>query len=163
VDNVVPQEYFSYPVVCMLGELPTPSGAKRVLIQKRRKPGTDYDELWEIPQGRIRRGESFLDAAQRELEEETSMRLASLDLMHGHVTDNILGFAIESFTPFMCVTDPGHDYVGIAVLVSAAGEPVASEESGGHRWAGREEVAHLISSGLVFPLNVPPLKAYFRL
>ncbi|MET0622782.1 MAG: NUDIX domain-containing protein [Pyrinomonadaceae bacterium] len=147
----------------MLVELPTPSGAKKVLIQKRRKPGTDYDGLWEIPQGRIKRGESFLDAAQRELKEETSMRLASLDPAHGHVADNILGFAVESFSPFMCVTDPGHDYVGIAVLVSAAGEPAASEESGGHRWVDREEVVKLISSGLVFPLNVPLLKAYFRL
>ena len=49
------------------------SGPPRVLLLRQyRYPADDF--LWELPAGRIDRGESVLDAAKRELLEETGFR-----------------------------------------------------------------------------------------
>ena len=48
----------------------------RVLLQKRRDNG-----LWAIPGGYLEPGESFNEAAQREVREETGIEVGSLELL----------------------------------------------------------------------------------
>lgn len=63
--------------------------AGRVLLSRRRDPNPLFDGRWHLPSGKLDAGESVLEAAVREAEEEIGVRLdpAGLRLVHTlHVT-----------------------------------------------------------------------------
>jgi len=53
----------------------------RVLMQERDEHAPVYPDLWGLPGGRLEDGESFVEGAARELEEETGLRVAPDDLV----------------------------------------------------------------------------------
>lgn len=86
------------------------------VIQKNRKylackrpGGKRHGGLWEFPGGKVRRDESDLAAARRELEEELSVRVVDV------------GAALFE------VRDPGTDYLIVFRHVRIIGEPQALE------------------------------------
>lgn len=52
----------------------------RVLMQERDEHAPVHPDLWGLPGGRLEDGEGFVEAAVRELEEETALRVAPDDL-----------------------------------------------------------------------------------
>jgi mutator protein MutT len=77
----------------------------------RRPARKRHGGLWEFPGGKIREGESRLDAARRELAEELGLEVVSLGaLLH-------------------TARDPGSRYLIEFVEVYALGEPMAHEHS----------------------------------
>lgn len=56
----------------------------RVLLSRRRDRNPVFDGLWHLPSGKLDAGESVLDAATREAEEEIGVRIDPADLRHVH-------------------------------------------------------------------------------
>jgi 8-oxo-dGTP pyrophosphatase MutT (NUDIX family) len=55
-------------------------GEGRVLMQERDEHAPVYPDMWGLPGGRLEDGESFVEAAVRELEEETALVVGADDL-----------------------------------------------------------------------------------
>lgn len=55
-----------------------------VLLSQRRDRNPDFDGLWHLPSGKLDAGESLVDAAAREAEEEVGVLLDPHELRHVH-------------------------------------------------------------------------------
>jgi 8-oxo-dGTP pyrophosphatase MutT (NUDIX family) len=55
-----------------------------VLLTQRRDANPDFNGRWHLPSGKLDAGESILDAAVREAEEEVGVLIDPLDLRHVH-------------------------------------------------------------------------------
>jgi 8-oxo-dGTP diphosphatase len=55
-----------------------------VLLTQRRDTNPDFDGRWHLPSGKLDAGESVLDAAVREAEEEVGVLIDPTDLRHVH-------------------------------------------------------------------------------
>ena len=114
----------------------THDDAGRLLVVRRgQEPAKG---TWSIPGGRVEPGESWAQAAIRELHEETGL--------HGEIT----GFAglIERAAP------DGATYVIADYRLRAAGEPRAADDADDAQWVDRQELSSLTTSpGLVEALR----------
>lgn len=63
----------------------------------RRPPEKQHGGLWEFPGGKVRQGESRLEAAARELEEELGLEVAALGALILSVEEPGSRFVIEFF------------------------------------------------------------------
>lgn len=79
-------------------------GERRILLVKQyRLPARDY--LWELPAGRLDPGETELDAAKRELKEETGYsaekwdELASFFVSPGFLSEKMTIYVARNLTP----------------------------------------------------------------
>jgi ADP-ribose pyrophosphatase len=105
---------------------------ERILLVKQfRLPAEDY--LWEIPAGRLDPGELPLEAAKRELQEETGYKadrwteLASFWASPGYVSERMTLFLAQGLTP---------------------GKPEAMEDERIEmRWFAKQEVGEMIRNG----------------
>lgn len=57
-----------------------------VLLTQRRDTNPEFDGRWHLPSGKLDAGESVLDAAVREAEEEVGVLIDPADLCHVHTT-----------------------------------------------------------------------------
>lgn len=57
-----------------------------VLLTQRRDTNPEFDGRWHLPSGKLDAGESVLDAAMREAEEEVGVLIDPADLRHVHTT-----------------------------------------------------------------------------
>jgi 8-oxo-dGTP pyrophosphatase MutT (NUDIX family) len=151
-------EQFAHPVVSIIVEHGDFEG--HVLLQKRMKSEPDpLSGLHELPQGRLRYGESLLDCASRELKEETG--LENLRLRSQMKSSLVLGESLEEIDVLAVVDTGQHSYLGIYVVGTADGVPRASTESSDPSWYSKEQILDLIKLHRVFPLNVPMLLSYY--
>ena len=67
---------------------------KRVLVT-RRPPNKSLADLWEFPGGKVKEGESDLEAARRELREELGIRVTDVGPVDLSVADPGSDFVIE--------------------------------------------------------------------
>ena len=157
----MPEEILARPVVSIiaLDEAGTP---ERVLLQRRTKgdPGRRFYGLWELPQGKMRAGETLLECAARELFEEAGIEALELDPLHMRMSHAEVG-PVESFRPLTCVLDCECHCMCMAVVMRTRGVPLETPEASEHTWMGFAEVEQLIRSGQLFHLNIPMLRAYF--
>lgn len=59
-------------------------GDGNILLTQRRDTNPIFDGLWHLPSGKLDAGESAIDAASREVEEEVGVLIESADLHHVH-------------------------------------------------------------------------------
>lgn len=152
-------EVLTSPVVSVIVE--RTSDRSRILMQRRTKPeGPGLGGLLELPQGRIRAGESLYQCAIREIEEETGLTGFRAN---AEIDSTLIGSeSLEALTSVVCVSETGyHSYLAVCLIGNADGSPRASSESSEPRWVSREEVITALSESDIYPLNVPMLVSYY--
>ncbi len=101
---------------------PRPSAIRDVYILARRgddvllllRAGTGYmDGYWGPPSGKVEKGETYLEAAVRELEEETGLRVEADDFRFVHAVERM--------------PDSGDPWLGIFFEVTATDSPTNRE------------------------------------
>jgi 8-oxo-dGTP pyrophosphatase MutT (NUDIX family) len=164
-EDIPMSETFVVPVVCIVVPQAAPDGTVRVLVQRRLKKedgrATEYAGLWELPQGKIRQGETIFEAATRELREETGLRALSLWTFHDDRRQRIVNSDTETIIPLICSVDTTLNYLGVGVLIVAEGSIQQTQEASDHQWLTRTELDRLMEQNEVFPLNVPILRHFF--
>ncbi|MGH3912610.1 MAG: NUDIX hydrolase [Pseudonocardiaceae bacterium] len=61
-------------------------GEGNILLTQRRDTNSAFDGLWHLPSGKLDAGESAIDAAAREAEEEVGVLIEPAELHHVHTT-----------------------------------------------------------------------------
>jgi ADP-ribose diphosphatase len=108
---------------------------KRILLVRQyRLPAGAY--LWELPAGRLDPGEKPLQAAKRELKEETGYRAKNWKKLVSYYASP--GYVAEKMTLFLATG-----------LTAGDAQPMDDEEIG-TRWFGSAEVERLIKSGAIY-------------
>src|SRR5258706_6426800 len=64
--------------------------SQKVLLQRRKDTGW-LDDWFDLPSGHVEPGEIFLEAARRELKEETTVEVLEEDLELFHISQNEVG------------------------------------------------------------------------
>ena len=102
-----------------------------VLLVRRANPPDQG--LWGLPGGRMEMGETYLEAALRELEEETGLKADAPALL------TVLDFIEHDSSGTLA-----HHFAMIAVLCRwQSGEAVAADDALEARWFSRDEIATL--------------------
>ncbi|HEX8470077.1 MAG TPA: NUDIX hydrolase [Brevundimonas sp.] len=120
-DLPIPAPVPAVGVVCLRGN--------EVLLIRRGKPPRQGE--WSLPGGRIEPGERAVDAALRELREETGVEAEIVGLL-----DVVDGFFPEAGLHYVLI-----DYVA----TWCSGEPVAGDDAADARFVRRAEVDALIA------------------
>jgi 8-oxo-dGTP pyrophosphatase MutT (NUDIX family) len=157
------KETFPRPVVCIVAERVN-NGTHEILIQRRSKTGKSvaYPGIWELPQGKIRTGESIEEAAYRELKEETTLKVISISHEHEIKKKKILNSNIVTFESTITVIDKENNFIGFGIVVDCEkGRPKETPEASSHQWIDKKEARKLIVQHQIFPLNVPIIRKYF--
>ncbi|MCA9726254.1 MAG: NUDIX domain-containing protein [Candidatus Eisenbacteria bacterium] len=107
----------------------------RFLLQRRRKPGDPYDGFWELPGGRVHRGESIHHCLMREVAEETGLHVQEVLGQRGEQASDRLGGGVRVLSPLVTVevTAPGPIF-GQYYACQARGTARDTAEGNAHRW-----------------------------
>lgn len=147
-------ETFAFPVVSLL----ILNAAGEVLLQERWKSGDPFHGYLELPQGRLKRSETLLECARRELEEETGLtEFQPLEVVENEVLEET---SVQSLQGAIVSLVGRETYLAVSVVGSAKGEPHHSHEAQRHAWYTPSEVRQLLLAHRVFPLNVPMLRSF---
>lgn len=145
-------EHFAFPVISIIVTNPQD---RTILLQRRRKDEL-YHDYWELPQGRLRQGETILNCAQRELYEETGLenfRITTQLTTSGGVTFGQLNIFSTQGEP---------SYFAIYVIGEAQGTPRDTAEGYSHKWMNESETVGILNTENVFPLNREMLKCFWK-
>lgn len=138
------------------------NGETHILLQKRKKR---YEEpewygCWELPQGKLESNISAKEAVANELKQETELDLVTISDFRAQVDFDQKVF-VESGSPLIFVRTRGSlDFLGIAVIVSARGDPRSIDIYREHTWFPVSSLPNIIISQRVFPLNKPMIEEY---
>ena len=103
----------------------------RVLLVKRKNPPSQ--DVWAIPGGRVRLGETIQEACQREILEETGVVICAREIVLSF--DAIERDSSGNVRYHYHIVDMAGDYL--------SGEPVAGDDALDARWISRKELAEL--------------------
>lgn len=103
--------------------VPYSTDRNRFLVAKRAETMDTHPGLWNFPSGKIESGEEPVEAALRELQEETGL----------------VGEVLRTADAFEQETEDG-DFKVHPVLVLVSGEPELNREHTEYRWISRDEM-----------------------
>lgn len=103
----------------------------RVLLVKRGRPPAEGH--WAVPGGRVELGETLVQAAEREIFEETAVRIRAKVPVHAF--DAVIRDAAGDVMYHYVIVDLAADYV--------SGRPVPGDDASDARWISRTELKAL--------------------
>ena len=158
-------EKYPLPVVCIIAVRNDKRGAPEIQIQSRTKKRKDdpYYGIWELPQGKMRHGESVRDSVRRELLEETGLEIEALESIHNDQILQVKKSSINTFDPIGLTVDLRFNHIGFGVAIRVKGTPKETSHASKHQWMGQKEIENLIESDDLFPLNVGIIQRFFQL
>ena len=110
-----------------------------VLLLKVRSKSSHDAGLWEIPGGKVKKGEFFDDALRREYMEETGLKI-TIESLYNTIQNNYTACKtkekVKSIQLIMMVTAPSKDVV-------------ISKEHDEYQWFSWDEVYKLLDDGLL--------------
>ncbi|MFJ8493435.1 NUDIX domain-containing protein [Streptomyces sp. NPDC094038] len=151
------------PVVCILAVRPHGATGFEVLLQRRTKTKDDtpYNGYLELPQGKVNRNESLMQAAHRELAEETGLTIRRFLVGGEQAFRSVAETSVMATSqPFVCVSDSVQNHIGLCVIVEVSGDLLVTKEASGHRWYSPGELETVIATNGLFPLNVPMVRRF---
>lgn len=159
------------PIIFVAGILErVESGVKKIFLQTRWKPKTSpvYSGLFEIPGGRINNYENVFDAIEREVKEESGLKIISFQNSFQGKSFKVDQFEQTMiFQPFICqqvlTNDNGRPWFGFVFICQVEGEPKIQEgETKNPQWVSLEELEKLLNEQpeKIFPHQYQALKYY---
>lgn len=136
-------------------------GECSLLIQRRHRELEFWDH-WELPQGHLRHNETFLDAACRELLEETSItgrpcaRQPFLSSVRGTQATLQEGFYLT-----MSGSYP-KEFFSVPILMECGSGSPSSFSNREFKWAPIPELLDLLYHGQIYPLNTFAVRRFIE-
>ena len=137
---------------------------KFILIQKRKYLFTEphYYNVWELPQGKLEANETVLEAAKRELFEETNLELVRNLTFDNSINDNFV--QLDRVDILTSVFIKGQlNYLGLCLLVQAKGIPKPYIQDTEPQWIEISQLKEKLVTEKFFPLNIPMLEKYLEM
>lgn len=111
----------------------------KILLLKVRSKSRHDANKWEIPGGKVKKGEFFDDALRREYLEETGLKI-TIESLYNVIQNNYTA----------CKTNEEIKSIQLIMKVTSDSDEVTiSEEHDEYRWLSKEEVDELIKNNLL--------------
>ena len=111
----------------------------KILLLKVRSKSSHDANRWEIPGGKVKKGEFFDDALRREYLEETGLEI-TIDSLYGAIQNNYTA----------CKTNEQVKSIQLIMKVSADLDEISiSKEHDDYRWFTKKEVKELFENDLL--------------
>ena len=111
----------------------------RILLLKVRSKSSHDADKWEIPGGKVKKGEFFDDALRREYLEETGLEI-TIESLYNTIQNNYTA----------CKTNEQVKSIQLIMKVTSDSDEVTiSEEHDDYRWLSKKEVDELIEKKLL--------------
>ncbi|MCW1296741.1 MAG: NUDIX hydrolase [Candidatus Parvarchaeota archaeon] len=137
-----------------------------VLLQTRWKKGDKYHGFIEIPAGRLRAGEDVISGLEREVKEETGLKITKIKPEINLRRKNKYGDIGHAFVPFCGTTYSGFPVVGFVFVCEAEGELVKKGlyDAKDARWVKFAELKKIVNENpdSIMPCYIPVLEYYIK-
>jgi len=104
----------------------------KFLIIKRSKDAKHFPDCWDLPGGKLERGETPNEGLKREVKEETSLEINVFDPIFSHIQ-----------------TKKKFAYIIVFECEIVSGEIKLSNEHSEYKWATKEEILELLAEPYV--------------
>jgi 8-oxo-dGTP pyrophosphatase MutT (NUDIX family) len=138
-------------------------GGKYCLLVQKRHREADFWESWEVPQGHILPGESFEEAASRELQEETGVA-GRVCNAQPFVKRSLGARAYSAVCGYTKIDQlPPKEFFAVGVWFDYVdGEPTSVEDRQ-FMWASPVELKDLLTEKKIFPLNEEMIRQFIEI
>ncbi len=129
------------------------SGENRCVLLQRRRREAEFWGHWELPQGHVHEHETLIEAALRELFEETGLigELSETQWFYRPLKNGTATASIASHT--VISGSAAKEFVSVAIMMDyEGGEPTSSEDRQ-FKWANVDEIIFLARNKHLYPLN----------
>ncbi|MFA6391335.1 MAG: NUDIX hydrolase [Patescibacteria group bacterium] len=162
-------EKFSLPIISAIIERQK-DGETEILVQTRWKPEEDpvYTGCLEIPAGKIREFENVYDALNREVKEETGLKITSIFPDIKTKTHSPKDDGSFAFQPFCCQqqTKGGRPWIGFVFICNVEDKTPLKEGDNTRdiRWIKKSELKRIFEETpeKIFTLQLGVLDYYFN-
>lgn len=121
---------------------------EKILLLKVRSKSSHDANKWEIPGGKVKKGEFFDDALRREYLEETGLEI-TIDSLYGAIQNNYTA----------CKTNEHVKSIQLIMKVSTDIDEISiSDEHDDYKWFTKKEVKELFDSNLLTKAAMNTLK-----
>lgn len=115
---------------------------------------TDHNGMYSIPKGGMEEGETYFDAAKRELFEETNIDLDSINLIDSHqLSDVLYRTKRKTLKSFLIVIDEPLNNLNIKCNSTFIDNGVEKPEFDGYRWVGLNEIKFFVHESQIAPIS----------
>jgi 8-oxo-dGTP pyrophosphatase MutT (NUDIX family) len=115
---------------------------------------TGHNGMWSIPKGGMEEGETYFDAAKRELFEETNIDLDTISILNNHELNNVLYRTNKKILKsFLIVTDEPIHKLNLKCNSTFIENDIEKPEFDGFKWVNLDEIKFYVHESQNGPLD----------